>query len=103
MVCSAATQGSFSRLQDCSSSSASSAVDDGVEHDAGRRLHVLEHPLELAAVTHQRVDMLDGAHLRILHPHRLGDHDERLAGRVGDHMEVERAGDIHGYPLDNRE
>ena len=71
-------------------------IDDGVEHDARRGLDVLQHPLELAVAAHQRMDVLDGAHLRILHPHRLGDRDQRLAGRVGDHMQVESAGSIHG-------
>jgi hypothetical protein len=42
--------------------------------------------------------MFDCPHLRILDPHSLGDRDQRLAGRVGDHMKVEGALDIHGKP-----
>ena len=71
-------------------------IDDGVEQDAGSGLHILQHPLELAFAAHQRVDMLDGTHLRILHAHGLGDRDQRLAGRVGDHVQVESPGSIHG-------
>ena len=71
-------------------------IDDGVEHDARRRLDVLQNPLELALAAYQRMDVLDGAHLRILHPHGLGHRNQRLAGRVGDHMQVESAGSIHG-------
>ena len=71
-------------------------IDDGVKHDARSGLDILEHPLELAFAAHQRMDVLDGARLRILHPHRLGHRDQRLAGRVGDHMQVESAGSIHG-------
>ena len=74
-------------------------IDHGVEHDAGACLDILQHPLELPPAAHQGMDMLDGADLRILHSHRLGDRDQRLAGRVRDHVQVESAGSIHGYAL----
>jgi hypothetical protein len=45
------------------------------------------------------MEVLDGPHLRILHPDRLGDGRERLPGGVGDHVQVESALDIHGSPL----
>ena len=43
------------------------AVDQGVEHDAGRRLDLLQHPVELAPAAHERVEVLDRPHLRVLH------------------------------------
>ena len=40
--------------------------------------------------------MLDGAHLRVLHTHGFSERDKRLAGRIGDHVQVKRALlDIH--------
>jgi len=73
-------------------------VEEGIEHDPGRCLHVLHHPLELAPAADQRMQVLDRPDLGVLHPDRLGDGGEGLAGRVGDHMEVESSLDIHGNP-----
>jgi uroporphyrinogen decarboxylase len=53
---------------------------------------------ELAAAPDQRMQVLDGPDLGVLHPDRLGDGNQRLAGRIGDHMEVEGSRDIHGSP-----
>jgi hypothetical protein len=44
------------------------------------------------------MQMLDGPDLGVLDPDRLGDGDERLTGRIGDHVEVESSQDIHGNP-----
>src|SRR6185437_5344496 len=61
-------------------------VEQRVEHDAGRCLDVLQYSFELTAAPYQWMQMLDRPDLRILHPHGLGDRDQRLAGRVRDHM-----------------
>jgi hypothetical protein len=79
------------------------AVEQGVEDDSGGGLDIPHHPLELAPATHQGVQVLDRPDLGILNPDRLGDGDQRLAGRVGDHMQVKSSQDIHGHPLDNRD
>jgi hypothetical protein len=44
------------------------------------------------------MQVLDGADLCVLDRNRFGDGGESLPSRVGDHMEVESALDIHGNP-----
>ncbi len=71
-------------------------VEHGIEDDAGGGLDIFQHPFELAPAAHQGVEVLDGPYLGVLHPDRLGDDGQRLSGRIGDHMEVKGALDIHG-------
>ena len=74
-------------------------VDDGVEDDAGRLLDLLQDALELLGRAHQRVDVLDGPHLRVLHGGGLGHGGQRLAGRVRDEVQMEGAGQPVGHLL----
>lgn len=66
-------------------------IDDGVEHDAGLFLDVLEHPHELLFRTDQRVDVLDGAGIHILRGDRPTGGEKRFAGGVGDQVKVKEA------------
>jgi len=68
------------------------ALDDGVEHDARRLLDLLQHALELLGRAHQRMHVLDGAHLRVLHRGGLRHRGQCLARGIRDQMQMEVAG-----------
>ncbi len=72
-------------------------LDDGVEDDARRLLHLLQHARELLLGAHQRMHVLDRAHLRVLHRGRLGHGGERLAGGIRDQMQMEVAWRLVGH------
>src|SRR5205807_625593 len=69
-----------------------------VEHDAGCRLDLRNHAVELLFGAHQRIDMFDRRDRRILRGRRARDRDQCLAGCVRDEMKVkETAGAMrHG-------
>ena len=67
------------------------AVDQRVEDDARRFLEVGDDPVELLGRAHQRVDVLDGADVGVLRRSGASDRDQRFAGRVRNHVEVEEA------------
>ena len=72
-------------------------LDDRVEDDAGRLLHLLQYPLELLHGAHEGMHVLDRAHLRVLHGGRLGHGGQGLAGGIGDQMQMEVAGQHVGH------
>ena len=66
-------------------------IEQRVEHDARRFLDLRQHAVELLLGPHQRIDVLDRRDLGVLRGRRARDRDQRLAGRVGDEVEVEVA------------
>ncbi len=62
-----------------------------VEDEARRGPDLRDHPVELRGRAHQRVDVLDRRHALVLGGGRAPDIDQRLAGGVGDEVEVEVA------------
>ena len=83
--------GTFSSRQQRSISVDQLFLHDGIEYDAGRLLHLLQHARELLFRAHQRMHVLDRAHLRVLHRGGLGHGGERLAGGIRDQMQMEVA------------
>ena len=71
-------------------------VDDGVEHDAGLFLDVLEHLHQLLFGADQRVDVLDGARILVLRGCRPSRRKQRFARGVRNQVKVEEAlGFVH--------
>ena len=75
-------------------------VDHGVEHDARLLLDVLEHLRQLLLGADQRIDVLDRARILVLRRGRAAGREQRLAGGVGDQVQVEEAlGFVHRVRL----
>ncbi|MNE13449.1 hypothetical protein D3C80_1062820 [compost metagenome] len=79
------------------------AVDQGVQHHAGRSAHLLQHALHLLGRADQGIDVLNRNDPVETGDHSLGHGVQRFAGRVRDQMNVEiggqtrrRAGGAHG-------
>ena len=66
-------------------------VDQRVEHDAGRVLDLPQRPVDLRLRADQRVDVLDRMRVLVLRRGGARDVDQRLAGRVGDQVQMEIA------------
>ena len=64
-------------------------LEQRVEHDARRFLDFGQHPVELLLRADQRMHMLDRHDLGVLRRGRPRDRDQRLAGRIGDQMQME--------------
>ncbi len=71
------------------------AVDHGREHRAGFRLDPLQHAMELKPGPDQAPAVIDDRDVLELGHGRAGDRVQRLAGRVGDQMQVDPVG-AHG-------
>ena len=72
-------------------------LDDGIEDDARRLLHFLQHARKLLLGAHQGMHVLDRAHAGVLHRGRLGHGGEGLAGGVRDQMQMEVAWHLVGH------
>ena len=72
-------------------------LDDGIEDDARRLLHFLQHARKLLLGAHQRMHVLDRTHAGVLHRSRLGHGGEGLAGCVRDQMQMEVAWHLVGH------
>ena len=68
------------------------AVDQRVEHQPGPPLDLVEHAVEMAFRAHHRPEMLDHLDIVELGEAGLGDHLQRLAGRVRQQVKMERDG-----------
>ena len=55
----------------------------------GAFLDLGQHAVELLLGAHQRIDVLDRRDIGVLRRRRARDRDQRLAGRVGDQMQME--------------
>ena len=71
--------------------SASAGVDQRVEDDPRRLLDLPQRLLDLRLVAHQRMQMLDRMGVLVLRGDGAADADQRLAGGVGNEVEVEVA------------
>jgi len=60
----------------------------GEEHDAGRLLDFIQHPVELFLAAHQRIDVFDRRNVGVLGGHRACHGDQGFTGRVGNQMKV---------------
>ena len=65
------------------------AVDHGVEDEARPPLDIVEHAVEMAFGAHHRPEMVQRLDIVELGEAGLGDHVQRLAGGIGQEMEVE--------------
>ena len=72
-------------------------VQQGVEHDSGRSLHLVEDAIELALAADKRVNVLDRSYGDVLGGRRASDRDQRLAGRVGDKVKMKIASGSIGH------
>src|SRR5688572_28514601 len=66
------------------------AVHQRVEDEAGPPLYIVEHPVEMAFGTDHRPEMAEHVDALELGEAGLGDHLQRLAGRIRQEVEVER-------------
>ena len=69
---------------------ADGAVDQGVEDEARPPLDIVEHPVEMAFGADHRPEMADRLDIVELGEAGLGDHLQRLAGRIREQMEMQR-------------
>src|SRR5262249_11230915 len=67
-------------------------IEQGIEYDAGRSLHLDQDPLELLHRAHQGVNVLDRRDGRVLCGRRPRHCDQRLPGGIGNEMEMKKPG-----------
>ena len=65
------------------------AVEQRIEHDAGRVIELIKDAVELLAGAHQRMNVLDRRHIDVLRGGRARDREQRLPGCVRDEMQME--------------
>ena len=64
-------------------------IDEGIKHEARVRGEIGHDPVEMLERAHHRPEMAADIGIVELRERRLGDHFQRLAGRIRDKMQVQ--------------
>jgi hypothetical protein len=73
------------------------ALQERVEHNAGRFLDFRQHPVELLLRPDQWIDVFHRLDLDVLRGRRAGNRRQRLAGGIGHQVQVEIAAAAMGH------